>query len=175
LPHFFTISYYTLGLIPWSLNDLATQTQGFHVKKGANKLHEQLLEIFPPGELSQGEDTKFDKPSVFVDVDGLIGVIHLPGVYHPIFSVSSKLIIPSQTNESTLLQNEHQSALRLLEKQANLCYLAGQKQKDKASWRTFGQLFKKGVRWLPGCLNISPAYFQQGHVSESNTFIRALP
>jgi hypothetical protein len=70
------------------LRELATHTRGFQVNKGINKTHEELLSSFPPGKLHNGQETEFDKPHVFVDVDGLIGAIYLPGVYHPMFTVS---------------------------------------------------------------------------------------
>jgi hypothetical protein len=76
------------GLIPWSLKDLASSTTGFNVKKGITACHQDLMTIFPPGDESEGVLAKSDAPCVFADVDGLVSVIHLPGVYHDSLTVS---------------------------------------------------------------------------------------
>ncbi|KAG1805034.1 uncharacterized protein HD556DRAFT_1192419, partial [Suillus plorans] len=112
---------------------------------GHNEQREaKLLERCPPGH----EGKKLvDKPATILDASGAIITWYLPDAL---------------TN-TTQVCNIHSPSLE-------------KSVRADGNWQTNQKLFKRGsdnVSSTPGCINLSPAWFQQGHKNVSNPEVSA--
>ncbi|KAG1742285.1 uncharacterized protein EDB91DRAFT_1081463 [Suillus paluster] len=135
---------------------------------GHNEEREKkLLDRSPPGH----EGTKsVDIPATVLDVTGAIIVWYLPGAltgHHPGISDPSS---PDGSRPLDILQEEIWKASQLLTPTHEKSVKVG------GSWRTNEEWFGQGSRngdITAGCINISLAWFQQGHETVSDLEVSA--
>ncbi|KAG1868820.1 hypothetical protein C8R48DRAFT_598209 [Suillus tomentosus] len=111
-------------------------------ESGINPRHEQsLLERFPPV-----DQLLLERPAVVLDKFGLIVLWYLPGAI----------------NETT--QNDMMVATKMMSD--HLEKSVSRTAAKTETWRTQGSNFRPSENGLtPGCINLSPGWFLQGHPS----------
>ncbi|KAG1722599.1 uncharacterized protein EDB91DRAFT_1255995 [Suillus paluster] len=109
---------------------------------GQNKeKEERLLHRFPPGHNTDGP-MYLDKPATVLDSLSRMIMWYLPGAFNE--ETQKQMVVATQLMESQLQHSLH--------------------AEGHSSWRTNEELFSHGSdQSPPGCINFSPAWFQQAH------------
>jgi len=99
-----------------------------------------------------------EKPAVVVDQNGINVLFYLPGIM-PVALVVRHTIL-SWWHDLTVLQEQAEMAAKDLEQEAQKNVSAN------GPWRTNRANFQEhpGQSLSPGCIDMSPGYYAQGHV-----------
>ena len=124
--------------------------------KAAQASEDSLKTRYPPQTNSAAELPK-SRPCIIVDMQGIILAWYLPGILRDSRQVS---LFTSSDRRIFIKYNVCQS--EMMAATANLHPLLGKRQSG-ASWRSDPGNFPSGAKGVHGSVNISPAWFQQGH------------